>query len=151
MVRRVAGISRRWAAFVAVVVVLGVGVGYLLMRSPQRGQVSARTDQSRSTRQEGPTVAPSAPPTPVGGNSGSQQGTTSTGGSHDDGATSAGGCSPYPFNPLPTAQLRASAKKAFAFYFPPFPLSIDNKDAGSDFYFRWLNRLDKEGYSKVLF
>lgn len=46
----------------------------------------------------------------------------------------AANCGPLPFAQPSTAALRSSPKKAFAFYFPPFPLSVDNKDPASDFY-----------------
>ncbi|MEU6714347.1 endo-1,3-alpha-glucanase family glycosylhydrolase [Nonomuraea sp. NPDC046802] len=51
-------------------------------------------------------------------------------------------CATLPFDKPSVAALRASAKKAFGFYFPPFPVSIDNKDPAKDQYASWL---DPEG------
>ncbi|MEO3805010.1 endo-1,3-alpha-glucanase family glycosylhydrolase [Nonomuraea sp. B1E8] len=48
-------------------------------------------------------------------------------------------CAALPFDKPSVAALRASAKKAFAFYFPPFPVSIDNKDPAKDQYASWLD------------
>lgn len=39
-----------------------------------------------------------------------------------------------PFNRLPAARLRASPRKVFAHYFPPFPISIDNRPPEQDYY-----------------
>ena len=47
-------------------------------------------------------------------------------------ATSSTPCLPYDRPPIAT--LRASPKKVFAHYFAPFPISIDNKPAASDYY-----------------
>jgi hypothetical protein len=39
---------------------------------------------------------------------------------------------------LPSASaLRAYPKKVFAYYFPPYPVSIENKDPGSDYWSKW--------------
>jgi Glycosyl hydrolase family 71 len=52
-------------------------------------------------------------------------------------SASAASCGRFAFDkPSPTS-LRSSRKKAFAFYFPPFPISIDNKPADSDSYAKW--------------
>lgn len=54
-------------------------------------------------------------------------------------ATASATAGPLPFAMPDTARLRASGKKVFAHYFPPFPLSIDNKAPASDYYARnWL-------------
>jgi hypothetical protein len=47
------------------------------------------------------------------------------------------GCGPFAFDKPTTASLRSSRKKAFAYYFPPFPISIDNKPAETDSYAKW--------------
>ena len=46
-------------------------------------------------------------------------------------------CGRYAFTKASTAALRAAKKKAFAFYFPPYPISIENKDPGSDYWAKW--------------
>ncbi|TDC04575.1 DNRLRE domain-containing protein [Nonomuraea longispora] len=48
-------------------------------------------------------------------------------------------CAALPFDKPSVSALRSSAKKAFGFYFPPFPLSIDNKDPAKDQYASWLD------------
>lgn len=75
----------------------------------------------------GKTLSTSCSPTAV---------VTSTGGATDPGA---GGTSPTATGPLPfempsTSTLRASTKMVFAHYFPPYPISLDNKDSASDYY-----------------
>jgi hypothetical protein len=62
-----------------------------------------------------PSVTPSASPTP---------GTSTT-------------C--LPFDKPSAATLRSYGKKVFAFYFPPFPLSVDNKDPAKDQHASWLD------------
>src|SRR3954454_17575319 len=48
-------------------------------------------------------------------------------------------CNPLPFN-LPAPENRhTSAKKAWAYYFPPFPLAVDSPDATRDVYPRWMD------------
>lgn len=42
----------------------------------------------------------------------------------------------YPFD---RSDAGSSDKKVFAYYFPPFPVSIDNKDPAEDYYARWLD------------
>jgi hypothetical protein len=65
-------------------------------------------------------------------------GSSSSVDSSDAGAPVASSC--YPFDPPSTSALRASAKKAFAFYYPPFPISLDNKAPSSDFWqTHWLD------------
>ncbi|MGW4797515.1 endo-1,3-alpha-glucanase family glycosylhydrolase, partial [Nonomuraea sp. NPDC004297] len=54
-------------------------------------------------------------------------------------------CGRLPFDKPSTAALRASAKKAFGFYFPPFPVSIDNKDPAKDQYASWLDPAGSNG------
>ncbi|SEF82051.1 Glycosyl hydrolase family 71 [Nonomuraea solani] len=54
-------------------------------------------------------------------------------------------CAALPFDKPSAAALRASAKKAFAFYFPPFPVSIDNKDPAKDQYASWLDPAGSSG------
>lgn len=44
----------------------------------------------------------------------------------------------YAFEMPPKDTLRASPKKVFAFYYPPFPVSIENADPSSDFWQSWL-------------
>lgn len=52
-------------------------------------------------------------------------------------SAAASGCGPFAFQMPPTSSLRSSRRKAFAFYTPPFPISIDNKPAESDSYAKW--------------
>jgi Glycosyl hydrolase family 71/PA14 domain len=60
----------------------------------------------------------------------------------------ASGC--YAFNEPTTAALRASPKKAFAFYYPPFPISIDNRDPAVDQWQRnWLDPNGSNGMYKA--
>lgn len=40
----------------------------------------------------------------------------------------------FAFDPLPPPVLRASRRRVFAHYLPPFPISIDNKPAAEDYY-----------------
>ncbi|GAA4229751.1 hypothetical protein GCM10023075_37930 [Streptosporangium album] len=54
-----------------------------------------------------------------------------------------GNCLPFD-KPSPAA-LRSFDKKVFAFYFPPYPLSIDNKDPAKDQYASWLDPLGSNG------
>ena len=60
-------------------------------------------------------------------------------------SSSADGCGPFAFDKPSTASLRSSRKKAFAYYFPPFPISIDNKPAESDSYAKWQSTGDATG------
>ncbi|GIH06144.1 hypothetical protein Rhe02_42110 [Rhizocola hellebori] len=46
-------------------------------------------------------------------------------------------CGRLAFDKPSAASLRSSAKKAFAFYFPPFPVSIENKPPDADSYAKW--------------
>lgn len=50
----------------------------------------------------------------------------------------------WPFDPPPLAELRAAERKVFAHYFPPFPVSIDNKPAAEDYYQRGFLKPDGE-------
>jgi glycosyl hydrolase family 71 len=59
----------------------------------------------------------------------------------------AGMCNPFPFKPSSVDSLRSSPRKAFAFYFPPFPISIDNQDPSTDYYSYWLK--GQRGYQLV--
>ncbi|MEV0272139.1 glycoside hydrolase family 71 protein [Hamadaea sp. NPDC050747] len=52
-------------------------------------------------------------------------------------------CGRYAFPKPSTSTLRASKKKAFAFYFPPYPISIDNKDPGGDYWAKWTTEADR--------
>jgi Glycosyl hydrolase family 71 len=52
-------------------------------------------------------------------------------------SASTSGCGRFAFDKPAPASLRSSRKKAFAYYFPPFPISIDNKPADSDSYAKW--------------
>jgi hypothetical protein len=54
-------------------------------------------------------------------------------------------CNPLPFAKPSVSKLRASGKKAFAYYFPPFPISVDNKDPAKDQYTSWLNPAGSNG------
>lgn len=88
------------------------------------------------TRQEAPTV----------GAAGSQSSSSEAARSRQRVASD---CNPLPFEPASAAELRSSPKKAFAFYFPPFPISIDNRDPSKDYYATWLARTDPAGYKLV--
>lgn len=52
---------------------------------------------------------------------------------------------PFPFDMPSTATLRAAKKKAFAYYFPPYPISIENAVPAQDYYASWLNPDAKNG------
>lgn len=41
---------------------------------------------------------------------------------------------PWPFDPPSLQVLRSSSKKVFAHYFPPIPISLDNKSPSQDYY-----------------
>lgn len=51
-------------------------------------------------------------------------------------------CGSLAFDMPSVAALRASPRQAYAFYFPPYPVSIDNKDPAVD---KWSAWLDPEG------
>ncbi len=71
-----------------------------------------------------PTTTPTNPPTPPTGPT---------------------ACSPLPIT-LPAAKtMQATKKKVFAFYFPPFPVSVDNKAPANDSYASWLYSLNAQG------
>ncbi len=55
----------------------------------------------------------------------------------DPSPSTAPNCGAFAFDKPSTAALRSAKKKAFAFYFPPFPVSIENKDPASDSYTKW--------------
>jgi hypothetical protein len=47
---------------------------------------------------------------------------------------------------MPVNTLRASKKKVFAFYFPPFPVSVENEPLSEDYYPKWQYSLNaKDG------
>lgn len=48
-------------------------------------------------------------------------------------------CNPLPISLPAPANRHTSAKKAWAYYFPPFPLAIDSPDPSRDKYASWLN------------
>ncbi|WP_219517376.1 endo-1,3-alpha-glucanase family glycosylhydrolase [Nonomuraea ceibae] len=50
-----------------------------------------------------------------------------------------------PFDKPAASALRSYDRKVFAFYFPPYPLSIDDKDPSKDQYASWLNPLGSNG------
>jgi hypothetical protein len=51
---------------------------------------------------------------------------------------STGVCQVLPQNPSAITTARSSKKKVFAYYFPPFPVSTDNKAGSADSYSQWL-------------
>ncbi|WP_336205187.1 endo-1,3-alpha-glucanase family glycosylhydrolase [Nonomuraea sp. LPB2021202275-12-8] len=57
--------------------------------------------------------------------------------------TTSGEC--LPFDKPSASALRAYGKKVFAFYFPPYPLSVDNKDPAKDQHASWLDPLGSGG------
>ncbi|MEV0148898.1 MULTISPECIES: endo-1,3-alpha-glucanase family glycosylhydrolase [unclassified Nonomuraea] len=61
----------------------------------------------------------------------------------DEGGESTDG--PLPFTLASASKLRASGRKVFAHYFPPYPISLDNQAPASDYYAR--NYLKPEGES----
>jgi len=54
-------------------------------------------------------------------------------------------CGPLAFDKPSVSKLRSAKRKAFAFYFPPFPISVENKPPASDYYSQWLNTGDTTG------
>lgn len=48
-------------------------------------------------------------------------------------------CNPLPFNLPAPANRHTSVKKAWAYYFPPFPLAVDSADPTRDVYPRWMD------------
>lgn len=54
-------------------------------------------------------------------------------------------CQALPFDLPAVADRHKTTKKAWAFYFPPFPVSIDNKPATSDKWGQWMNTLNSKG------
>ncbi|MET3922688.1 glycoside hydrolase family 71 protein [Arthrobacter sp. UYEF20] len=48
-------------------------------------------------------------------------------------------CNPLPINLPAPANRHTSAKKVWAYYFPPFPLAVDSPDPLRDVYNRWQN------------
>ncbi|MDQ0851086.1 hypothetical protein QFZ65_003024 [Arthrobacter sp. B3I9] len=48
-------------------------------------------------------------------------------------------CNPLPINMPAPADRHTSAKKVWAYYFPPFPLAVDSPDPLRDVYNRWQN------------
>ncbi|GAA3428342.1 hypothetical protein GCM10018953_55250 [Streptosporangium nondiastaticum] len=65
--------------------------------------------------------------------------------SYTEGSGDEANAGPLPFAMPGTTQLRASARKVFAHYFPPYPVSLDNQDPASDYYAR--NYLKPDGES----
>lgn len=57
----------------------------------------------------------------------------------------AANCGVFAFDKPAVSVLRSSKKKAFAFYFPPFPVSVENKPAKTDYYSQWLFTGDATG------
>ncbi|WP_163998966.1 endo-1,3-alpha-glucanase family glycosylhydrolase [Pyxidicoccus caerfyrddinensis] len=51
----------------------------------------------------------------------------------------------YPFDLPATSVLRASPKKVFGFYYPIFPISIENADPASDHWLSWLTPEARNG------
>ncbi|HEY3505407.1 MAG TPA: glycoside hydrolase family 71 protein [Actinocatenispora sp.] len=60
-------------------------------------------------------------------------------------ASDAADCNPLPVDLPAAATLRASTKKVFAYYFPPFPVSVDNAAPASDSYSRWQYSHNSQG------
>lgn len=48
-----------------------------------------------------------------------------------------GACSPLPIATSAASQQHTTKKKVFAYYFPPFPVSIENKPPTGDYYSSW--------------
>ncbi|WP_164012002.1 endo-1,3-alpha-glucanase family glycosylhydrolase [Pyxidicoccus trucidator] len=51
----------------------------------------------------------------------------------------------YPFDMPTTAALRAAPKKVFGFYYPIFPISIDNAQPASDYWTGWMTPESRNG------
>ena len=82
---------------------------------------------------------------PPGAEGGGKDGSASDGDAapppSDGGITDGGPLPPtcHPFDQPSTAALRASSKKVFGFYYPPFPISIENANPSNDYWHRWLS------------
>lgn len=51
----------------------------------------------------------------------------------------------YPFDMPTTSVLRAARKKVFGFYYPIYPISLENKDPSVDFWSSWLDPEGRNG------
>jgi hypothetical protein len=60
-------------------------------------------------------------------------------------APNPGICRVLPHNPSAITVSRSSSKKVFAYYFPPFPVSIENKVASVDSYSKWMYSHNAKG------
>ncbi|WP_185845284.1 endo-1,3-alpha-glucanase family glycosylhydrolase [Nonomuraea sp. WAC 01424] len=86
-----------------------------------------------------PTATPTTGPTPTASP------TTSPTVSPTASPTATGSVPCLPFDKPAASTLRSYDKKVFAFYFPPYPLSIDNKDPAKDQYASWLDPAGSNG------
>ncbi|MDR8407446.1 DNRLRE domain-containing protein [Nonomuraea sp. 3-1Str] len=90
-----------------------------------------------------PTPTPSGSATPTRTPTTSPSTTPTTSPSPTAEPTASATC--LPFDKPSAAALREYDKKVFAFYFPPYPLSVDNKDPAKDQYASWLDPAGSSG------
>jgi hypothetical protein len=117
----------------AVVGVIAAGAGAVALVVPDDSGSAIGSAAAKAFAEPGATAGPgsSGVPSPGASVSGSPQAARS--------------CGALAFDKPSISALRSSAKKAFAYYFPPFPVSIDNKASSSDSYSKWLFAGDATG------
>ncbi|MFG1959512.1 glycoside hydrolase family 71 protein [Nonomuraea sp. NPDC049028] len=92
----------------------------------------------------GATAARAMTPATAGAVTGTTAARAVTGAATATGTSAATG--PLPFDLPAKARLRASAKKVFAHYFTPYPVSLDNKESSVDYYTKnYLNPAGESG------
>jgi hypothetical protein len=130
--------------------VLGVATVLLLTVAGNAGCGAAERDQQATGVPVAATASSSA--------TGSTGGTGSLGAANGSAVTAAGAttgpagavsasgtCNPLPVSLPAPSTLRASKKKVFAYYFPPFPVSVENKAPAVDYYSQWQYSLNSKG------
>lgn len=110
----------------------GEGPVAVLYSSRETGDRGPRLKISYSPASATPTPTPSATPS-----------ATPTATATATPPPSSGNC--LPFDKLSPSALRSFDKKVFAFYFPPYPVSIDNKDPSKDQHASWLDPMGSNG------
>ncbi|MBT2224958.1 endo-1,3-alpha-glucanase family glycosylhydrolase [Nonomuraea sp. NEAU-A123] len=88
------------------------------------------------------TATPSPSATPTASASASA---TPTSSASPTATPTAAGTECLPFDKPSASTLRTYDKKVFAFYFPPYPLSVDNKDPAKDQWASWLDPAGSNG------
>ncbi|WP_228979395.1 glycoside hydrolase family 71 protein [Streptomyces sp. DH12] len=117
-----------------------------------RGHAASTAPPAPHPAAQPPTAPPATAPAPVrpdrgpaadepSPGSGAADGTDGTAGTEDTGGPRDAGAAAHPTPALPfdlpdRAALRARGKLVFAHYFTPYPLSLDNQEAGRDYYTR---------------